>query len=641
MTDIISSTKIPGAKMLYRTAFAAALISGCFSLIFLAALLWSYFSPYTSLVSDDPAATLSVDSPGAPPFLVLPTDQKQFNDLKNKSREDIANEQLKTEIRELDRKLRYEYFLKHKQNRTAALFFLISSVILVISGKIAVTLRRKIPDPAEENGACQTHLTANQQVTYALLGLGLIACFAGGIVFGLKLSGESKIAEFLLANPPVLLDFPQEVSENSVSDNTSVVSVTPTPAANIDIDPTENRDAFLAMFDKQWPGFRGPDGSGVSRYDNIPTEWDATSGEGIKWKTEVPLQGNSSPVLWENHVFLTGADENQRKVYCFNTESGKLVWDAEIPATQAGNEKTPEVNEETGYASPTAITDGVRVYVIFANGDVTAVDYSGKIVWNKGLGVPESTYGYAASLALWFDRVIVQYDVGDGKDGKSRLLALKNTTGDVLWEVPRTVRCAWPSPIVRKIGESWQILTCAEPFAIAYNPEDGKEIWRCKCLTGDVGPSPTSYENTVYVVNEYPQFSAIDAAQTNELKVLWSATDNLPDAVSPLATENFVYTLASYGFLTAYSVENQSMAWELEVGDGASFYSSPSLAGGKIYCFDYSDDNMNGYVIAPKETEGVILAANPMGEPVVTSPAFADGRIYIRGKKHLFCIESK
>jgi len=631
----MDSTRVTGTKPVYYVSLVTAWVSGLFSVVFLGMLLWSYFSPYTPNLTNDPAAQKSVKKPDSPPFQVFPTDQKQFVDLKAQIQLDPENEELKTKIRELDRQLRDEFFFKRRQNRFAAMFFLVSTITLIIAARTAATLRRKIPDPRETDCACRNRLTEHQRVTYALLGLGLVACFALGIVFGLKLSGDSEVGKFLVTNIPTE-DPTTESGEESVKTSTSGEFAEPeTPA----IDPTKDREAFLAMFDKQWPGFRGPDSSGTSRYENIPTEWDVVSGKGVRWKVPVPLSGNSSPVVWEKRLFLTGADEKTRKIYCFDTETGNLLWDVEAPGTPESTASVPSVNEDTGYAASTPVTDGIRVYAIFANGDVAAADFRGNIIWSKSLGIPDSAYGYAASLAIWFDRVIVQYDVGNGKDGKSRIMALDGTTGEVFWETSRATRCSWPSPIVCRIGDSWQIITSADPFAIAYRPEDGSEIWRCKCLSGDVGPTPVAFENIAYVANEYPQMSAIDATQTGEIKEIWSGTNALPDTPSPLAGGKFVFTLASYGYLTAYNIADQAMAWELEVGDGASFYSSPSLVAGKIYCFDHSEDSMNGYVIEPGETEGTVIAANPMGEPVVTSPAFADGRFYIRGKTHLLCIE--
>ena len=122
-----------------------------------------------------------------------------------------------------------------------------------------------------------------------------------------------------------------------------------------------------------WPRFRGPDGSGHSAYEGVPTTWDVEAEENVLWKTEVPLPGNGSPVVWKDRLFLTGADKERREVFCFDTSTGKMLWQKEVPSTPESTAKTPEVLEDTGFAAPSPTTDGHRVYAIFANGDVAAL----------------------------------------------------------------------------------------------------------------------------------------------------------------------------------------------------------------------------------------------------------------------------
>jgi len=134
---------------------------------------------------------------------------------------------------------------------------------------------------------------------------------------------------------------------------------------------------------KNWPAFRGPEGAGVSAYSNIPGKWDAESGEGILWKTPVPLEGHNSPLLWGDRIFLTGADAKKYvyNVYCFDADSGKLLWTGDVPNALNADGESLDVMEDTGLAACTGVTDGRRVYAIFATGNVAAFDYDGKRVW--------------------------------------------------------------------------------------------------------------------------------------------------------------------------------------------------------------------------------------------------------------------
>jgi len=299
---------------------------------------------------------------------------------------------------------------------------------------------------------------------------------------------------------------------------------------------------------------------------------------------------------------------------------------------------------------------------LFSNGDLVAADFNGKVLWSKSLGIPESSYGFAASPALYFDRLIVQYDVGDGTDGKSKLYAFDVNTGNTVWETPREIPNSWASPIVKKIADHYQIVTCGDPFVIAYDPEDGKEIWRCKCLGGDVGPSPIAAGNIVFVTNQTPRTTAIDASGTGDVtatNILWQGVNALPDTPSPFADEQRFFTLDSGGYLTAYDPSNvknkRAVFWELEIGEGtAGFYSSPLLIGNLVYLFDKTEDDPKAFVIdlskaatddsgtLTEEAAGAMLvASNPMPEPCVASPAVLNNRLFIRDSKTVYCIENK
>lgn len=392
---------------------------------------------------------------------------------------------------------------------------------------------------------------------------------------------------------------------------------------------------------KQWPRFRGPDGSGVSAYDNVPTQWDVESGEGIRWKTQVPLAGNSSPIVWDQRVFLSGADEGQRQVFCFDTESGELLWQTDVSATPETPAEAPEVGETTGFAAPTPVTNGRQVAAMFANGDIVGVDFEGSVLWTRSLGLPNNIYGHAASLASYKNMVIVQFDQGARDDELSKLLALDAASGETIWETPRAVPNSWPSPIVIRHEGQAQVITCADPFAISYSADDGQEIWRAKCLQADVGPSPVYHDGVLYVANEFPGIAAIRLGGTGDVTdthVIWEGDIGAPDCCSPLVTDEFLLTMPSYCTLTCFDKETGvDPLWE-EDFDASMFSASPGFAGKYVYLFD---DEGNAWVVEPtKEGCNRVLETN-MGEGCVASPAFLDGRIYVRGQQHLFCIGAK
>ncbi|HEY4761222.1 MAG TPA: PQQ-binding-like beta-propeller repeat protein, partial [Thermoguttaceae bacterium] len=336
---------------------------------------------------------------------------------------------------------------------------------------------------------------------------------------------------------------------------------------------------------QSWPRFRGPGGRGISAFANIPTGWDGTSGKNIRWKMPVPLPGNNSPIVWKDRVFLTGADENHREVYCFDSSSGKLLWQKEVPGTPQSTARVPKVNDDTGYAAPTAATDGHRVFAIFANGDLAAFDFQGKPAWSKSLGIPDNAYGHASSLTTYKNLLLVQFDQKGSKSAwKSKLFAFDSASGKIVWQTDRDVPDSWTSPIVISNAGREQIITAASPWVIAYDPRSGQEIWRAKCLQNDIGPSPTFAAGKVFAVNESPALSAIRVDGVGDVTathIVWKGEEGLPDICSPLANHEFVFLLASYGLLTCYDAENGNILWVEEFS--GDFSSSPSIAGKLVY----------------------------------------------------------
>ena len=389
---------------------------------------------------------------------------------------------------------------------------------------------------------------------------------------------------------------------------------------------------------QSWPSFRGPEGSGVSAYSNVPTEWDGGSGRGILWKTETRLPGANSPIVWKDRVFFSGATSHRREVYCVDAASGKLVWRKEVSGKSSHAQQPIKVGKETGFAAPTMATDGRFVYAIFATGDLAAFDFAGNQIWGRSLGVPKNHYGHASSLAIYEGRVIVQLDQGKADDDRSKLLALDGPTGRTVWQVTRPVAASWSSPIVVRHQSRPLIITCSDPWVIAYAPQSGTEIWRADCLApAEIGPSPVYSEGTVFATNDFAALSAIRADGTGDVSdshIAWSADVGLPDICSPVATERFVLLLTSYGRLTCFDkIQGGDPLWEEEFE--TDFASSPSLVGNRIYLFS---EKGKVWIVEPTRKECRRIAEADLGEECVTSPAFQDGRIYIRGKKHLFCI---
>ncbi len=391
---------------------------------------------------------------------------------------------------------------------------------------------------------------------------------------------------------------------------------------------------------QNWHRFRGPGGAGVCCLADIPEKWDGTSGEGILWKAAVPLLGFNSPVVWGDRVFCSGADEEKRQVFCFDAHSGKLRWTGAVPTVKLSGDEELEVMEDTGLAAGTMATDGRRVYAIFATGDLAAFNLEGKQLWHKNLGLPDSVYGYASSLATYRNRVLVQFDQGDSDDKTSKLLAFDGASGQLMWEQIRPVANSWTSPIVVKVGTQDQLITVADPWTMGYDPATGAEIWRAELVGGDVAASPVYGGGLLFVIEPYAQMLALrpdGKGNITETHIAWQNEDGGPDISSPVCDGEFVYHLDTMGLLMCIKVSDGSLVYEHELDE--EFNASPSLVGDKLYMLD-----MNGAMhigLAGKEFKA--LGKCPLGEKekFVASPAFLDGRIYIRGTQYLWCVGSK
>ena len=568
------------------------LIGGVFSAIVCALLLYDY----TLRQADDPAETIA------------------FRAMKAALHENPANDELRQQLRYLDQALRDDYFRRRAFAAVGGVLLLAGVAVTLIAATRAAVLNRPVPTPETLDPPTDVETALARLARWGIAGMGVALAVTAA---GLSIAYRSPIAEW------------DEAAAVTHADATDTAT-TAVPAGY----PPPSREDIEAA----WPRFRGPYGNGISAFTNVPKEWDAAAGKNIRWKTEVPLPGNSSPIVWKDRVFLTGADADRRAVFCFDADSGNLLWQAEVPGTPHSKAEPPEVMDDTGFAAPTPVTDGRHVFAFFANGDLAAFDFDGKLAWSHSFGIPENVYGHAASLAMHEGLLFVQIDQGhQGPEEKSRLYAMNAATGAITWEVKRPVPNSWTTPIVVEHDGRWQIITAADPWVIAYNPADGTELWRVKCLRGDCGPSPVLAGGLVQIGNEYCQWSAIRADGTGdvtETHIAWTAEDGLPDACSPLATDELVILMPATGYFTGLDAKTGEMLWEVEFDE--HFTSSPSLVGDLVYLFDKEGGSWIG---RPTQEGCEKVSEASLGEPCVTSPAFQDGRIYIRGKVHLFCIE--
>jgi outer membrane protein assembly factor BamB len=281
---------------------------------------------------------------------------------------------------------------------------------------------------------------------------------------------------------------------------------------------------------------------------------------------------------------------------------------------------------DTGYAAPTVVTDGRYVYAIFATGDLVCVDLKGKRLWAKNMGIPDNHYGHSSSLMLLKNLLFIQFDTN--KAGK--VMALNALSGETAWETNRTSKISWASPILADQGDHFELVLASSPLVAGYDPASGKELWSLECLMGEVGPSPAFHNGVIYAANEYANLVAIKPG--NEELVVWETNEYLPEVASPVAVNGLLFVGTSYGVIVCYDTSNGEILWEYECDQG--IYSSPVIAEDKVYFLD-----MDGIMHIFNADKTLKLIGEPeLGEGAVSTPAFSNGKIFLRGYDHLYCI---
>lgn len=569
----------PSARTPYRMACALAIVSCAFSL--LVGML---------MISNAMAVRMA-----------SPLDLPELDRLRQTLKASPADEAVREKIRDLDQVARRLYFKGISSSRTGALLLLGGVAVSLLSLKLVARLRRRLPDPSRYP-ATPDILRTERLARFSLGGMAGVALLAALIAGGLG-SGESGSPR----SKPV-----QEPSAGQVAPGDGSVPV--------------------------WPSFRGASGSGVAAQANPPTTWDGATGSGIVWKAEVPLAGLSSPVVAGNKVYLTGATGEKREVYCFDLATGTRLWSVEAKGGSLQPKKVPEIFQDTGYAAPTPVTDGLRVISIFANGDVIAVDHCAQVLWTVDLGLPVNRYGHSASLASFGGRVLVQYDQDSGKGSPSRLIALDEATGRTVWSTPRAVSDSWPSPVVVETDKGPQLVTVANERIIAYDPATGRELWSVRCSGTDAASSPIAAGGLVIASIAADRVYAIrpdGTGDVTETHVAWTSGEGVSDVPSPVSNGELVFLVNSSGHLACLEVKTGAKVWEQDLE--GEFYGSPGLAGDTLYLVA-----RNGTVFilrAGRQYE--VIGKASLGEPSEGSPVFAGDRILIRGIKTLFCIGNK
>lgn len=419
----------------------------------------------------------------------------------------------------------------------------------------------------------------------------------------------------------------------------------------------------VAASAENWPQWRGPGGLGVSTEKQLPTEW--APGKNIAWKVELPGSGHSSPAVWGNRIFLTaviegpvvpgakavphrqGKDENwihpdsvagdrshTFKVLALDTKSGKTLWEH----TPYEGVVYDARHRRSSFASPTVATDGRFVFAYFGPEGLYAYDVSGKPLWKVVEKFPHLGLGVGTSPVLFEDLVIIQRDEDNGDN--SLLVAYDKATGKEAWKQKRPVEISWGTPLLIDAGARKELVTNGSSFIIGYDPKTGKELWRTKGVESNAIHTPLAGGGLVIVTAGFPakRVIAIRPGDVPEDKrIAWEYSKGTGYVVSNIVYGDYLYLLTDNGIVTCVDVKTGEVKYEGgRPPKPARFFGSPVAFSGFVAMT--SEEGETYLVKAGPAFE--IAKTNSIGEGTWSSPAIANGRIYIRGAKHLFAIGS-
>lgn len=513
---------------------------------------------------------------------ILPQTEKQLESMRAELSEKGDDENYRETLRKLDFMYRRAYFTSRDQMLAGMYMLVIACVAVILAGAVYISASKYIPEMPDRNKRGKV---------------------AGNVILR---NAVIKSIAVLAAAAVVFLLYSRTGNKTQ-------------PGKTI------NSDSKYASADErslQWSQFRGGfanrnTSGGIFEFDTA-------------WKIKSPMPGFSSPVVWNDKLFITGADRKKRSVFAYSTADGKLLWRHDADTVS----QLPEVTDDTGYAAPTPVTDGHRVYAMFATGQLLCTDMEGKRVWKRDFGTPKILYGYASSPLLHEKYLILQFDT----ESEHILYALDAANGREIWknERPKDTASSWASPSLAVLPDgSMAVVTVTCEFVEVFSLESGKTLWRKDCMSGEIAASPAYLDGMILTANANVSAFAFEPASGRQI---WeNSSIPLPDVSSATADTSRMYIFSSTGTASCLSLKGGSLLWEHEFDKG--FYASPVALADKIILAV----NMNGEMFFVRSgTDKFELAGTvKLGEPVVATPAVTKEGVFIRSHDNIMKLKPR
>jgi outer membrane protein assembly factor BamB len=525
---------------------------------------------------------------------IKPLDSPTVQIIKEQFDRDTDNKDLAEQVRAIDLMARKAYFSSRWQVETGSYLLLAGALVFVVLQKLVAGSEK----PSKSFRPDKPDINADRIINrrYLLISAGAITLLA-------------VISSFVLR------------------------SELPSPGkAASETDKGSKSKAITGMNmpdEVNYPFFRGEGSRGISAGEGFPTEWNGEEGKNIKWKIANPKPGQSSPVIWGDKLFITGAGDGEIAIYCIDKNTGELLWTGSGKDFPEASSEEPESDAEAGMAVPTAALNEDFVCAMFGNGNLVCYDHDGKFQWGKNLGVPQSSYGYSASLVIYEKLLLVQYDSQE----KLSLSGFDLKSGEMKWETPRPGRPVNSSPVLASFDGLPQLIVNGNPGVSAYDPVTGRELWTLPGVSGDVAASAAANSSLVYVVSDYFKLLALRPGKAGS--TAWEDNSYTADVSSPVANDSFLFMTTGNGDAVCYNAQTGDTLWTTYFDN--PFYASPVICDNKVWMLDRSG------VMYVAEAAGKlnVISKSPIGEHTDACPVFSEGKIFIRGKKYLYCISSK
>ncbi len=403
-----------------------------------------------------------------------------------------------------------------------------------------------------------------------------------------------------------------------------------------------------------WPTWRGPDGQGHSPESDLPTHW--SPADHVRWKAPLPDIGNSSPIVWGDRVFLTQASDRvdwppvpnaggpasarKRSLLCFDRGNGKLLWqrDTIYEAKESTHPSNP-------FCSASPVTDGERVVASFGSAGLVCYDFAGKELWRRDLGKFEHIWGNASSPIIYQDLVILWC----GPGARQILLAVHKSDGTTAWEHAEPGGAygsdhnwvgSWSTPIVAHVGDHDELILSVPEKVKGFDPLTGKELWSCAGLGKLVYTSPViSADGIVVAMSGFhgPDLAVRAGGRGDVTKThrLWQHAQKIPQRIgSPVIVGGHAYILNDTGVAQCIELKTGQDLWNQRRVSNGSTWGSIVAAGGRLYVTNRAGETF----ILAASPRYELIGKNTLGETVLSSMAVADGDLFLRTYKHLWCI---